>query len=258
VDEQSRSEQIKQQSKSSSNINKKGGRQAIMARDSSSEWATAPGLIDDFDGEITDARWGYRDDYNKKVGYEVPLLILTLEGPELDQPREEVWSAGKGWQIVDGGKSIKHEKDAPGKKRRFIETSLYGRLINRVAIDLGVDMSTRGSPRDAKVWKGLNFHWMIEEQVYGTSGGLMSETGGKGKHLMPTEMASDTPKAGTTKKAAASAPSTDGDSTDKLTTLARSLDKKAFQKAALKMPEVVSNDDLMAEVLGSFWDDNQE
>jgi hypothetical protein len=143
-----------------------------------SRWGLDSGLPDDFDATITKAQFCTKPDYQDGT---VPLLELTLEGPDID-PTEVVFSLGKGWIIKDGGARVENEKG----KLRFVSSSIYGKLIYRVTEELKVDMDSRGSPMEADVWVGLSFHWEREELSYK---GL--ETEKKIVHLLPTQYLSD-------------------------------------------------------------------
>ena len=210
-------------------------------KDTKDTWDTDSGLPDDFDFFITDASYGYRDEY--KEG-EVALLIWHGESPDEDVD-SVIWPCGSGWEVVKGGESVEHPK-----RTRFVKTSMVGRLIDRVVTELKVPMRSRGKATDASVWKGLGFHLRREEITFGP--GILEDRGGVTTHLMPVAVLEKPAE-----KKAEKAPVAEGkpDLTEKkLTALAKKLDREEFQKRAMDMEDVVANDDLMGQVL----DDSDE
>ena len=211
-------------------------------------WDLDSGLPDDFDFYITDASFGYREEY---MNGEVPLLIWQGESPDEDI-ESIIWPCGQGWEVTRGGAEVEHPK-----RTRFVKTSMMGKLINRVVNELGVDMRSRGKATEAKVWKGLGFHMRREEIEYGS--GILEDRGGKTTHLMPV--------AGLEKPAKAKAGEVEAEKPSaevvekKLALLAKKLSREDFQKKAMDMPEVVENDDLLARVLDDsddgFWAQNR-
>jgi len=143
-------------------------------------WETSSGLPDDFDFYITRAEFGYIPEYTDNAGEPQLLLLLYGESPDVELDRPIPYSVGKGWQPVKGGKEVVHEDG----KKLFVSTSMYGRFIERVVKELGVDMRSRGLPQDATVWEGLGFHMKREKIEYP---GLMSDRGGATERLMPTK-----------------------------------------------------------------------
>jgi len=213
-------------------------------------WDTDSGLPDDFDFHITGASFGYRSEY---MDGEVPLLIWEGESPDEDV-ESIIWPCGQGWEVIKGGAEVEHPK-----RSRFVKTSMMGHLINRVVNELGVDMRSRGKATEASVWKGLGFHMRREEIEYGS--GILEDRGGKTTHLMPVAVlekpAKGRPKAEEAKVEEVEAKPSTGALEKKLGLLASKLSREDFQAKAMDMPEVVGNDDLLAQVLDDgpdgFW-----
>lgn len=192
------------------------------------------GLPDDFDGAITRSWFGFKEEYQKG---QVPLLLLDLEGEEIE-PVNVAFSIGADWKITDGGHRVEHPKG----KKRFVMTSMIGRLIDRVVNQMGIELWERGFPTEADIWTGLAFHWKREEITFGA--GILEEKGGKTTHLMPTDYLPDF------KIGEAAAPAVEPELETKLAALAKaSEDFNAFAKAALKVPGVGDNSKLINSVL---------
>jgi len=190
------------------------------------------GLPTDFDATITRSWFGFKPEYQKG---ETPLLLLDLEGPEIE-PTNVAFSLGEGWKIIDGGSRVEHPK-----KKRFVMTSMIGHLIDRVVNKIGIELWERGYPNEADIWTGLAFHWMREEISYP---GLLEGKGGKTSHLMPTDYLPDF------KVGEAAAPAVEPELETKLAALAKAAeDFNSFAKAALKVPGVGDNPKLINSVL---------
>jgi len=192
------------------------------------------GLPDDFDAVIARSWFGYKEEYQKG---QVPLLLLDLEGPEIE-PLNVAFSIGADWKVIDGGKRVEHPKG----KKRFVRSSMIGHLIDRVVNQMGIEMWERGFPTEADIWTGLAFHWKREEITFGP--GILEEKGGKTTHLMPTDYLPDF------KVAEAAAPAVEPELESKLVALAKAAeDFNAFAKAALKVPGVGDNPKLINSIL---------
>lgn len=211
-------------------------------------WQTTSGLVDDFDCYIKSARWGFRQEYQNG---EVLLLIMEGESPDVDMEQPIIWPAGKGWEVRDGGDRAVHPK-----RSKFVDVSMYGRLLNRVVKDLGVDMRARGKATEAKVWEGLGFHFKRETIQFGA--GILEEKGGTTEHLMPVaflgERKAGQRKAGRAEAKAEPAEAVDPELVAKLTKMARILDLVKFQAKALEMemPDELLNAVLDESETG-FW-----
>ena len=216
-------------------------------------WKTESGLPDDFGCLITGAQFGFLAEYQNG---EVPLLIWNVESSVGDVERIG-WSIGKEWTPSPDGSSV-----SSTKRKRFVRTRLYGRLIDRVVGGRKVDMSKYGAPSQAKVWTGLGFHMRREKIKFpgGAERGLREEI----EHLMPVAFLD---KKGTARRqttpATASTPAPaqvaeeDSDIKDQLTQLAKKLSKEKFQAAALRLSEVVNDPALLNDVMNDggdgFW-----
>lgn len=191
------------------------------------------GLPDDFDAVIARSWFGFKEEYQKGT---VPLLLLDLEGEEIE-PTNVAFSIGADWKITDGGHRVEHPK-----KKRFVMTSMIGRLIHRVAHEIGIELWERGFPTEADIWAGLAFHWKREEISFGP--GILEEKGGKTTHLMPTDYLPDY------KVGEAAAPTVEPGLESKLVALAKASDDfNSFAKAALKVPGVGDSPKLINSVL---------
>lgn len=206
-----------------------------------SSWETETGLPNDFDGWVTNPRFGVRDEYAAKVaesgGGEAPMLLLDLVDENGELMNVAGFSIGTGWTISEDGLVVSHIK-----RVNVVTATLYGQLQNRVRKELGVKMEERGLPTHAMSWNGLGFHWMLEEHpvVQGPP-----KTG-----LMPTEFLGEKEVgAGPVKAPAPAVKGISADLEKTLKELAQQNVVKEFQKLALKIPEVVADDELMASVL---------
>jgi len=191
------------------------------------------GLPDDFDAVITKSWFGFKEEYQKGT---VPLLLLDLEGPEIE-PLNVAFSIGADWKITDGGRRVEHPK-----KKRFVRTSMIGNLMDRVVNKMGIPMWERGYPTEADIWTGLAFHWKREEITFGP--GILEEKGGKTSHLMPTDYLPDF------QVGEGATPAVEPALESKLAALAKAAENfNAFAKAALKVPGVGDNPRLINGIL---------
>jgi len=217
-------------------------------------WELESGLPDDFDFWITSSAFGYLAEYTDVQGNPVPLLIWYGESDEgFEGP--VTFSLGKGWEPSRDGKTVTN----PAKSRKtFVKTSMVGRLIER-SKELGAleTISERGPATDASVWEGIGFHLKREDIEYK---GLMSDRGGKTPRLMPTAFLGI--RGGVARESGVGGKSKnepqDSAVKDKLTAMAKSIDdRQAFQRAAMNMPEVVGDPDLLKQIIddgdGGFW-----
>ena len=203
---------------------------------SKEDYELESGLPDDFDAQIIESVFGFVAEYQEG---KVPLLLLSLEGKDIE-PQEVAFSIGADWKIIDNGRQVEHAKG----KKRFVATSMIGRLINRVCNEMNVALWDKGFPTQADIWNGLAFHWKREEISFGK--GIMSEKGGKTSHLMPSDYLPN--------YAGAEVPVTVApDLENKLAALTKaSADYAAFVKSAVKLPGVGDN----AKLLNSVLDDS--
>ena len=125
-------------------------------------WDTETGLPDDLDFWVTRPYFGYRPEYNDGKSL---LCIWEGESPEYGHiggsvdSQPIIWPVGQNWRPTADGSKVIHDRG----KTKFVKTSIYGRLLDRVAKKLGVDMSQYGHPTEADVWTDLGFHLVREE-----------------------------------------------------------------------------------------------
>lgn len=229
-------------------------------------WETEAGLPDDFDFWITRSEFSYLpDQYTDAQGRPLPLLIWYGESPDSEFDGPVTFSLGKGWEPSRDGRTVTNV-EKKGKKK-FVDTSMIGRLINRVKELGAVDvLAERGPVTDAKVWEGLGFHLKREEFEYK---GLLADKGGKTSRLMPTaflgvrgeskaaKSEKQSAAATNTATAAAGAASNNELLIKRLKALAQKLDRAEFQKKAMDMPEVLEDQDLFNSIIDDtdegFW-----
>jgi len=210
-----------------------------------STWDLESGLPNDVDGWIANPRFGTRDEYAEAVratgAGEVGIQFLfDIVGEDGEVVGNQGYSIGTGWIPSDDGLTITH-----AKRKNVVASSRYGQLQHRVVKVLGMDMEARGLPTDAKVWDGLGFHWMLED---------MTTVSGKTTQVpMPTEFLSEK------KIEAKAAPeiAVPADTDKQLRELAQSNPLKDFQLAAMRIPGVSQNEELMSNVLdegdAGYW-----
>lgn len=213
-------------------------------------WGLDSGLPDDFDITIKKSRFGYLENYQNG---EAPLLIWDYESPDVESEYPIIWPLGTKWAVSRDGRVATHPK-----RKRFIDTSMVGRLIQRCA-DMGVleQLRSRGSPLTATIWEGLSFH-MKRETVVLPPGAAERGLPEQVIHLMPVEFLGTGQKAvpRAAKAAAEEAPS---ELITRLTELARTLTLNRFQKAAMNIDAVneTANRALLSEILDDgetgFW-----
>ncbi len=211
-------------------------------------WETISGLPDDVDVYMRNVLFGFKDEYAKIAGSDSPMLIFDLVNAEGEVLGSQGYSCGGGWVVGDGGGSISHPL-----REKIVKTSIYGQFIDRVVKVLKVEMQKYGSPLNARSWEGLGFH--MKQEMHATVGGdqkpslMPTEFLGEGAAVAPAPAAGKGTTAGTPIEA-------------KLTTLAQNLDLDTFKKAALKLPDVAANDELLAAVLDDsetgFWATHKE
>ena len=205
------------------------------------------GLPDNIDIIITEAKFGYDASYKKG---QVLLFMLTGDSPGRDEPLEQWYSTGSGWDTEDGGESAVHPDNPDG----FQAGSPYGLFIV-AAIQTGIDkvLAERGLPHQAEVWNGLAFHFERVDHDYGDPIGVK-------KFLLPTEFlgegkkgrkaVEDRAKTKPKKGGKAKSKSKGDDLTDDQQKLLKKL-----QKLAGKHDD---HDDFMAAAVDKFGDDVEE
>lgn len=222
------------------------------------DWELELGLINDIDGYIVNPRFGVKEEYAAKVLRELgegagtqakPLMFLIdLQSPEGEYLGSQGYSVGTGWIVSEDGLSISHPT-----RHNVVKSCIYGQLQHQVVAVLAVDMTKYGKPTEAMSWEGLGFHWKQLEHTTLTAGEEKTA-------LMPTEFLGEKVVEKAVVSAAARAPVSPFQK--KLTTMAATMDVRAFQRAALKIPEVAEDDTLMADILddsdAGYWKKHQE
>lgn len=219
-------------------------------------WTTESGLVESYDGTVTRAWFGTDVRYmngevlllNWEIKPDDPSQFSHLE----DGVIEERFPCGKGWDSNDGGKSATHESGNANK--RFHRSSIYGRIIDAVPSMPGlIDvLKDRGTEMEAKVWEGMRFHFARQEFDYGGEIGKKSRImpveflGEAGEGEKPSNGAS---KVAALKAKAAAANKGNNDLRGQLVELAKNSDThESFMDAALEVPGVADDDDLLAAV----------
>ena len=208
------------------------------------DWATETGLVNDVDVWFRNPHFGVKEEYGQVAGVDTLMFLVDFTSPEGEVLATQGYSVGSGWIASEDGMSISHPT-----RKNVVGSSMYGKLIQRVVKELGVDMSKYGKPTEAKSWDGRGFHIMQEEHTT-VSGEVRTAP-------MPVAvLEGEAPGAAPAAKAAPASALE-----KKLTTMATSMNLPTFQKAALKMKEVTDNEDLLASILDDsskgFWGSNQ-
>ena len=201
------------------------------------------GLADDVDAAIVSVRFDVRREYEEKSGSSDPMLLLMLQGPELDQPIEQAYSIGgvKRWEAQSGGRVVVSAKQPDS--HRWNAKSRAGELVERMFALIGGGDRKKGQEffrardhymTEADFYTGLNFHWKREKKS--TVGGEEREI------LMPVAYL------GEVKATAGVAAPSLSDATDKLVVLAVGKTEREVKAALLKEPDLRDNTALLNEV----------
>lgn len=137
------------------------------------DWDTETGLIEKFDGTVTDA-WFEEGEYGV-------TLKLAIDSPQTDSELEQWYGCGsKGVQFV----SDQQVDVSMAKNGRFNEQSGVGQLIKHVKSAGLLDMiASKGGPDEAASWKGLKARFEVVEvgtKQDGTPRRVTVPTGGHG------------------------------------------------------------------------------
>lgn len=222
-------------------------------------WDLESGLPNDVDAYMKNCRFGTKDEYKQAVTAAEPeegegvaglMFIADLYDENGELIGSQGYSVGSGWIPSGDGRSMHHPT-----RKNVVSSSRYGQLQSRVMKDLEVDMYQHGMPTEAVSWDDLGFHWLLEEHE--TIKGKEPKTG-----LMPVIFLG--------KKTVGKAPvkgkevpgRAESGEMIRLKAIAEvSPDIKTFQKAALRVEAVVTNDELMAQVLddsaNGFYEQNK-
>lgn len=119
-------------------------------------WETTRGLITDYDGTVTGARFKFDPRYQDGT---VLLLEWDIATGLPDQPSvTERFSCGNGWTTTDGATAQRSDN---GDK--FQKSSIYGHIIETAKGDANAlaMLQQRGDPTNANIWVGTK--WRFEE-----------------------------------------------------------------------------------------------
>lgn len=164
------------------------------------------GLVDDFDGTIVEAKFGENEEYAAISGSSDPMLILTIESPDVSTPISQSYSTGasKRWSITDRGRGI--ESEAKPESVRFNKNARAGQLVAAMVLAAGGGDLNKGQEFfmkrghvmvDAAFYEGLNFHWNRQD---------LSTVGGETRSvLLPSAFLGEVGGAAPAKKGASAA-----------------------------------------------------
>lgn len=219
------------------------------------------GLRSQYDFTIHVATFGTDAAYNNGETY---LLILTGEDEDGEVSTEQL-SLGEGWESLDGGFTVKHEKKAVVNKN-----SVYGKWCAFAAdaiTQAGSDFLFDKNPLEAAIWAGTKWH--LEERVVGEAfTGRDGTAVPERKRLMPVSflgMDGEAPNSPPTPsvsskrdellaKAQATAPAPTGglSPNETLVNIAKeSSDFSTFVNSALALDSVISDEALSTSVIDS-------
>jgi len=230
-----------------------------MPKVDESAWDLESGLINDVDGYISNPRFGVKEEYAQAVvaqtgGSTALMFLIDIVDEDGELLGSQGYSVGSGWETDDDGSLIAHPT-----RKNVVESSMYGRFQKRVLKELGVPMADYGLPTEASTWEGLGFHWMQEEHK---TVGPRADGSTVATSLMPTEFLGKLSKKGAKKEVKKQTKKQANDIVEKLVTMAQSMDKKDFQRAALNIPGVIDDPELMEQVIDGtddgFWATHQE
>ena len=152
-------------------------------------WATSSGMLDGYTGQIVDAQFGFKPDYQN--GQALLLMIDVNTGdPEIGEGGivSEQYPVGKGWDTNDGGQTAVHES---GKEKNFNNASGIGLLLNSI-IDAGGLPTLQGTgllPHQAKCWIGGSY--VFERKEF--TGKFADGKEGKWNRMLVTDLAGAAP-----------------------------------------------------------------
>lgn len=128
------------------------------------------GLRDDFDAAIVNSYFGTDARYNNGETMLLKWEITGLDNEGIAFEDTLLITVGKGWESTDGGQTIRHESGNP--KKFFNANSHYGAILDRTikGLQIGNVLEGRGTPFQASVWTGLNFHFKRESKDYTIDG----------------------------------------------------------------------------------------
>jgi len=146
-------------------------------------------MLDGYTGQIVDAQFGFKPDYQN--GEALLLMIDVNTGdPEIGEGGivSEQYPVGKGWDTNDGGQTAVHES---GKEKNFNNASGIGLLLNSI-IDAGGLPTLQGTgllPHQAKCWIGGSYTFERKE----FTGKFADGKEGKWNRMLVTDLAGAAP-----------------------------------------------------------------
>jgi hypothetical protein len=232
-----------------------------------SSWELASGLpLDGATVTVTASQFGYRQDIAK----ETVFACLTFT-PDEGEEREQCFSTGKGWELVDRGAGIARVN---GRKGNINDQTGYGKWMAAALKTPGFRdavIARRGDALRAQTWVGARFVLgTVREQTTNPSTGQSKET----SRIVPTAFlgyqgdgvgangngASKSPSAGqeSAKGAGAAVSAIDGALKAKLVGLAKGAESHDdFMAAAYDVDGVAGNAAVESAVMstkaGSIW-----
>ena len=128
------------------------------------------GLLDDEDVTITDAEFGYDDDFTDDDGDPIFCLMLDVH-PESDDSEDTtvLLTCGEAFTTRDGGKTaVRHdEKDKTFNKNSKVAVLVNSIIENGGKDDLMAKWEQEGvGPQHAEFYKGMRFHLSRVEVEY--------------------------------------------------------------------------------------------
>jgi len=147
-----------------------------QGREYSEDWELGSGFTDDFDGTVVNSEFGYEDKYADDEGNKQVLFIAMIQPDDGSDQIRQLFSVGKEFEVVDGGRGI-----AKPKSGKLIKTTMYGRAVE-LGNKLWPDMKFRGSPLRIGPWDGTSWHWKVQEFKMRIRGEERVN-----EHLMPTK-----------------------------------------------------------------------
>lgn len=140
-----------------------GGEETGSIPPVSDSFELSSGLVEDFDGTITDAFYTYDAAYNNGDSCVLKLVVTPDEDGLFDDGETTLmYPAGERFEPADNGKEVIHES---GKRKNFNKNSGVGLLIGSVAeLDGGIDLlKSRGEAWEAGIWTGLHVSFFGKE-----------------------------------------------------------------------------------------------
>lgn len=128
-------------------------------------WADqlSTGLMEDFDFYITKAYFAPDQGYQKGEALLLQLHGIAVSEGEVFPDHREIFSVGADWITTDNMRKIQSTKGAKGPNKN----SMLGRLVLSVVEISGSLMESRGDITDANVWTGTAWHFHINHIEFG-------------------------------------------------------------------------------------------